>query len=232
LKPWIKSQGYNNKQCAIDNAKRTFDVDIPAEIKRIKSEINLAKNGYPAFWLVIRRGFNRNKINPKLSCPMNKVYDTKVKMVQPKTPTLPMSSFFVKYELDVNKRKSKKIEDWIEKYSLDLLNFHLEEKSMDFEGSHMVNTDYLLLQDNFNKLVEDIRKITLPDKYIGLMSWLLNRAFIMTPQLQSNQNTLQTHINKNKALLLKVLYTLNPECLLKCFAKNVIKNEPPNKKIS
>ena len=218
-------------QCAIDNAKRTFDVDIPAEIKRIKSEIDLTTNGYPAFWLVIRRGFARTKINPKLSCPMNKVYDTKVKMVQPKTPTLPMSSFYVKYELDLNKRRSKKIEDLIEKYSLDLFNYHTDDHTWDNEDSDMIYNDYLLLKADFEQLVNDIRRMVLPDKYIGLMSWLINRAFIITPQMQSNQHTLQTNINKNKSLLLKILYTVNPECLLKCFAKNVLKSVPPNNDI-
>lgn len=219
-------------QCAIDNAKRTFDVDIPAEIKRIKSEIDLAKNGYPAFWLVIRRGFAKTKINPKLSCPMNKVYDTHVKMVQPKTPTLPMSDYYVKYELDLNKRKSKKVEELIEKYSLDLLNYHTDDHSWDNEDSDMICNEYLLLKADFEKLVEEIRRMVLPEKYIGLMSWLLNRAFIITPHIEAKKELIESHISKNRALLLKVLYTVNPECLLKCFAKKVIKNVPTSKEKS
>jgi hypothetical protein len=36
-------------QCAIDNAKRMFDIDIDHEIKRIKKELNVQTIGYPSF---------------------------------------------------------------------------------------------------------------------------------------------------------------------------------------
>ena len=214
------------QQCAIDNAKRSFDVDITSEIKRIKSEIDLAINGYPAFWLVIRRGFNRNKINTKLQCPMNKVYDVKFKMVKPKTPTLPMSNYYVKYELDLNKRISRKIENWIEKYSLELWDYRVHSDHYLDSDTHVEDDNYLLLRQDFEQLVEDIRRIILPNKYIGLMSWLINRAFIVTPSMEGQKNVLKSNLSKNKALLLKVLFSLNSECLLKCFGKNVLKNVP------
>ena len=32
-------------QCAIDNAKRTFDIDLNEEIDRIKKDMNIEENG-------------------------------------------------------------------------------------------------------------------------------------------------------------------------------------------
>ena len=37
-------------QAAIDNAKRTFDIDIMGEIERIKQDMNVEENGIPSFW--------------------------------------------------------------------------------------------------------------------------------------------------------------------------------------
>lgn len=200
-------------QAAIDSAKRSFDVDIPSEIKRIKTDINIKENKYPAFWLVIRRGFNREKINPHLICPMNNVYNVRPQQYHPTTPTLPMSDFFVKYSLNMDRRISKKVEALIEKYSLSLI-----QRQVDEDEDLKDNSQYLLLCENFDNLIEDIRRLTLPNKYIGLMSWLLDRAFIITPAMNEN---VQSNLNRNKSLLLKVLYTVNPEALLKCFCKNV-----------
>ncbi len=58
-------------QVAIDNAKRRFDIDLTKEIASIKSDMNIKNNGYPAFWSIIRKDFNKKRINKKLICPMN-----------------------------------------------------------------------------------------------------------------------------------------------------------------
>lgn len=204
-------------QCAIDNAKRTFDVDIPSEIKRIKNEIELKKNGYPAFWLVIRRGFNKEKINPKLVCPMNKVYDIRANKTQPSTPTLSVSEFFVNYKLDMNRCVSRNIEKLIKDYSLELYNYHLQ--PCDVEAQH---NNFLILRDDFDKLIESIKRVALPNKYIGLMAWLINRAFLITPHTEAKQHLIQTRVNKNRAMLLKVLYTLNSSALLSIFGRHIM----------
>lgn len=54
----------------------------------------------------------------------------------------------------------------------------------------------------------------------GLMSWLIDRAFLITPNIQSNKNKTDRKTNENKALLLKVLYDINSQNVLQIFSKN------------
>lgn len=199
-------------QIAIDSSKRIFDVDINAEIKRIKQELDVAHNGYPAFWQVIRPGFNRSRINPSLTCPMNHIYKIKAPEHKPSTPTLPMSDFFVRYDLGMDRKKSRGIEKLIQKYSLDFMNFISSEDNTEQQ-------EYFLLRSDFEELVDDIQRTTMPSKYIGLMSWLINRAFVITGHMKAKQDVSSSTMYRNKAILLKVLYKVNPEALLKCFAK-------------
>ena len=86
----------------------------------------------------------------------------------------------------------------------------------------MVN--YLLLKNNFNDLIEDIKKIYISKNYLGLMSWLINRAFNIGSGVRGNKEISRSKINNNKAILIKTLYEINPESLLKCFSGNVNKN--------
>ena len=67
-----------------------------------------------------KRIVKTNKINNKLKCPMNYLCDLKLTKQRNENSTLPMSHFFNKYELETNRRQSKKVEELIEKYSLDL----------------------------------------------------------------------------------------------------------------
>ena len=199
-------------QCAIDNAKRKYDIDLAAEIQRIKRLIKVKENGYPIFWTLIRRDFNEARINEDLKCPMNYMYKVDVGKFRSNQSTLPISQFFVKYELDGDRRKSKKVEDLIEKYSLKLFEWKLTEKE-DYEE--------FLLTDGFDELIEDIKTTYISNSYIGLISWLINRAFRITGGVKSKTQDLNSKTNKNKPLLLKVLYKVNPKGLLKCFAGNV-----------
>ena len=196
-------------QVSIDSAKRRYDIDIANEIRRLKKDMDIDKNGYPKFWLHIRRDFSRDRINDELICPMNTLSDICFPRATMNKGVLPMSHFFQKYELSEGRRKSKKVEGLIEKYALDL--FH----------SHMNNDDeYFLLRSDFDDLVEDIRGIYISNEYMGLMSWLVNRAFCITPDIQARSHLIMSTIYKNKSILLKTLYTVNPKSLLKIFAKN------------
>ena len=249
-------------QVAIDNAKRTFDIDLESEIDRIKVDMCVSKYKYPTFWLNIRKDFNKkhdelkkylkdvielkiipkevesgektmeefltklksdikkkDRINRSLKCPMNYLCDLKLTKQRNENSTLPMSHFFNKYELETNRRQSKKVEELIEKYSLDLyddwhskVGTELEEDALD-ENS-------LLLRSDFDQLIEDIKKVYISKNYIGLMSWLIDRAFLITPNIQSNKNKTDRKTNENKALLLKVLYDINPQNVLQIFSKN------------
>ena len=144
---------------------------------------------------------------------MNYLYDLKLKKIRNKETTLPMSHFFNKYDIKPNRRKCKKAEELIEKYSFELFQYQVD-TAKDY-------TDYLLLRSDFENLLNDIRKTYISKNYLGLMSWLIDRAFIITPHIEKNKNNIKTTVNKNKSLLLKVLYEINKNSLLKCFSKNM-----------
>ena len=55
------------------------------------------------------------------------------------------------------------------------------------------------------------------------MSWLIDRAFCITPNMKSNKIIIKNNTNKNKSLLIKILYDTNSNNLLQCFSKNVKK---------
>ena len=219
-------------QCAIDNAKRKFDIDLTEEIRRIKSDMNINENGYPAFWTVIKKPTKKTKkerkkerenlkkkVNKDLQCPMNYIFNIKVKEYKPKESTIPMSDFFVKYELEKDRRKSRKVEELIEKYSLDLYKYTSFETDDDEKRE-----DYLLLKKNFSDLIEDIKKVYISKNYLGLMSWLIDRAFNIGSGVNRNKKNIQSKINMNRAILIRTLYEINPESLLKCFSGNMNKN--------
>ena len=212
-------------QAAIDSAKRAFDIDIPSEIRRIKKDMDIENNLYPAFWKIIKRDFNpvkriktknddgyiyKSMINERLQCPMNRLYAMQLPATKSKLPTKPMSDYFVKYELKQNHRMCRKIEDMIEKYSLELYKYNM---------NHTDDiTEYLLLRSDFDELIHDIQQIHISNNYLGLMSWLIDRAFQITPR--TNVRT-QSTLNKNRAALINVLYHVGPRQFLQCFGRNI-----------
>ena len=216
-------------QVAIDNAKRRFDVDLNAEIDRIKKDSNVDVNKYPTFWFDIKRKDKfskkmkakdkeekKNKMhNPELKCPMNYLGNVKFKDYRSSQSELDMDTFFVKYELELNRRKSKRVEEIIEKYSLDLYNANISSKDDD---------TYLLLREDFDEMIEDIKSVYISNTYLGLMSWLIDRAFCITPAMKRNIDNKSSNISKNKAILLTTLYNINKDNLLMCFSKNVKKD--------
>lgn len=202
-------------QCAIDNAKRRFDIDLTEEIKRIKKDMDIKTHKYPMFWAIIKKDFNKQNINKSLVCPMNYLYNLTFKEYKPATSTLPISDFFIKHPLDVNRRTCKRVEELISKYSLQLY----VQNTKDVFNTEREN-DYLLLRSDFNELVNNIRGLNISSNYIGLMSWLIDRAFVITPDVLRNK-MLKTNLGTNKSLLLKVLYEVNPKCFLQCFVKKM-----------
>ncbi len=192
-------------QVSIDSAKRRYDIDISNEIRRIKRDMNIQEYGYPKFWLNIRSGFNKDKINHDLSCPMNELSNVRFKGVSVKKGVLPISHFLNTYEVKGSRRGSRKVEKIIEKYSLELLASQLSDED-----------EYLLLRSDFDEMIEDIKRVHISKQYLSLMSWLVQRAFLLTPQAYNSHS--QTH--RNKSILLKTLYEVNPSCLLQVFSKN------------
>ena len=197
-------------QIAIDNAKRRFDLNLGSEIQRIKKDMNIKQYGYPAFWDIIKKGFNKNKINKYLICPMNYLYNLKLSEFHSETTTLPFSYFFKKYELNLSRKKCKKVEELITRYSF---------KTYYVKSVEDNNIKHILLRNDYDDMIEDIRHTNISGNYIGLFSWLIDRAFMITPQITKNNYRIKSKINKNKSLLLKVLYDVNSKNLLGCFSK-------------
>ena len=211
-------------QLAIDSAKKNMDVDIGNEIRRIKEDMRIQDNKYPLFWKEIkkkndkRNGGNRNladsNFDNKLICPMNMLTKLNVKSSKHSTP-IPMDKFFIKHKLEYDRRKSKKVEELIEKYSLKVYDF---EKSPEEDNL----AEFLLLREDFEELIQDIKAINISRNYLGLMSWLIDRAFMITKSVKQKNNA---RTNKNRPLLLKTLYTVSQEQFLKCFTSKCDKDD-------
>lgn len=214
-------------QVAIDNAKRKYAVNLNEEIARIQKDMGINEIGYPKFWKHIKDKktkigapkFNADKINKNLICPMNYLMEVKFQNTKNKLPTLPMEHFFNKFPLETNRRQSKKVEEFITKYSLEIYT-NLDRREKEYTDYGTTDSNSILLRNDFDNLIEDIKKIYISKNYLGLTSWLVDRAFLITPNIKSNKDNINRNTNENKALLLKVLYTINPSNVLKVFSKN------------
>ena len=116
-------------QIAIDSAKRRFDMDTTEEIRRIKKDMDIIQHKYPAFWSIIKKGFNKKNINSNLHCPMNYLYDLSIPEFHSTETTLPMSHFFLKPVINVNRKSCKKVEELISKYSMKLFEYNTSESN-------------------------------------------------------------------------------------------------------
>ena len=195
-------------QIAIDSAKRLFDVDVGAEIRRIKKDMCVDHNKYPAFWKIIRRDFKEKKINYDLICPMNYLYNLKLDQFRSDNPTIPIEYFIIKQPLELDKRICKRTEKLISDFSMQ--NYQSDE----------YRENFLLLNMDFNKLIENIQMSSISKNYKGFMFWLLDRTFSISPKLKANQHKIKSKIKKNRSLMIKTLYTVNKKCFLDCFTKN------------
>lgn len=219
-------------QVAIDNAKRRFDIDLNGEIARIKADMDIKQNGYPKFWEKIKKKQKQRYfevkedkeivINQNLKCPMNYLNDLYIPIFRNKKSTLSMEYFFVKYDPDNDRRKSMQVEKLIQKYSLDLYNEYQSNINETTFSNSDIEDNYLLLRSDFDKLIEEIRKVYISNNYLGLMSWMINRAFCITPGAKRTKDvTMQSQTDKNKSILLRTLYCINKDALLKCFSKHI-----------
>jgi hypothetical protein len=212
-------------QLAIDSAKRSFDVDIPAEISRIKADMDIDNNGLPLFWQITKKDNRKartdeirlqrakdnkekiaKKVNENLVCPMNYIYGLKLSKYRSSIPTAPNKDFVIRHKLDISWKLARKIEQLIEKYSIKIheINAH---------GEMWYDDNELLLIDDFDELIKDIRNTNMSNRYVGLMSWLIDRALHVSEQTKNSF----TKLDRNRPLLLKTLYETNPQCFLRCF---------------
>lgn len=217
-------------QVAIDNAKRAFDIDLTKEIDLIKKDMNIEENGLPLFWQITKKDkrkcksedekkkrlkANKEKIkaklNEKLICPMNYLYGLQLTKFRSADSTLPMSEFMNKDIKITRSKTSRRIEDMIEEFSLELNEFSVDHKDENWKEDKEA---YFLLRADFDNLINKIRKIGISKNYTDLMMWLINRAFKISPKLRDN---MKSTTDKNKSILIKVLYEVNPKCFLQCF---------------
>ena len=197
-------------QIAIDSAKRLFDVDVSSEIRQIKKDMNVKENKYPSFWKIIHRDFKDKNINHNLLCPMNYLYNLKLDQFRSNQSTIPVEYFFKKFKLEKNRKTCKKVEDIIETY--------INKSSSNFCSD---NEDaYFLLKMDFDNMINDITRIYVSGNYIGLFSWLIDRAFCLSIAQKQNQYKLKSTIKKRRSILIKALYSINSANLLKCFSNN------------
>ena len=215
-------------QICVDSSKRKFDLDTTEEIHYIKSQLDIEENGLPLFWQITKKDKRKartneqrkqmirankekieKKINPKLVCPMNYMYLLNLNRYRSDTKTIPIEQFLVPVAVKEKRKRSEKIEKMIEKYALAVTNAESSQETDWYDGTN------LLLMDNFEELIKDIRKTGISSNYTGLMHWLINRAFRI-PEQTKNCNS---KVNANKPVLLKVLYEVNPEAFLSCFTK-------------
>lgn len=236
-------------QAAIDSAKRSYDIDINNEINRIRNDLNLKENRYPAFWRDVEYKQSKNTkysadgaeeetlesllndepvpektkqgkpINNTLRCPMNIVHYFKAPKKKNNTDTIPTEDFINIYPYSGNKRTCKRVEKIIQDYSLELYKYNTSTNDAE---------TYFLLQDDFQNMIDDIRSTHLSKNYLPLMSWLINRAFSVTPQLRGKKNKLKSRLDKNRALLLKTLYEVNRDQFLQIFSKHRQENADKN----
>ena len=148
---------------------------------------------------------------------MNVLSTIKTPKYRNKLPTLPMNVFYNHYPLEKKGRPSKSVEKLIKKYSIDLYNNRTD------NNYKPTDEELLLMLDNFETLVEDIKRVYISRTYIGLFSWLIDRAFAITNYQKGQQSYNLNPLRKNRSILLKTLYDVNKSNLLQIFAKNVKK---------
>lgn len=205
-------------QASIDSAKRRFDIDISKEIELIQKDMDTDTNGYPKFWAIIKKNFNKDKINEDLHCPMNYLINIKPGNSRTKKNTVDFAKFLEDIEIKESRRKCRKIEQMIEKYSID---FYDTIKTSYLTTGDYGGNEFLLLRSDFDDLVNDIRKSDVSKNYRHLVYYLISRAFTTTPQLQRNKDKIARKTNKNKSILLKILYDVNREVFLSCFKEKL-----------
>lgn len=196
-------------QLAIDSAKKRVVIDLAKETKYLKDQLGIKDIGVPVFWKNLKDNVREKSVNYELECPMNELGAIKLRETK-HWDIIPIREFFIQHELKQDRRTSKKVEKLIEDYaSVLMINRVVDD-----------NENNLLLMSDFEQLVERLRTTYISKGYAGIISWLLNRAFMITPQMKGKASVLSYRtIDKNKSILLKTLYETSPQSFLSCFSK-------------
>lgn len=229
-------------QCAIDNAKKPYDVDLASVVEGIRNKVKESFEGHPEFWTSVikkskrlsekqksemiknlKKHIEQMPSEKRLECPMNYIKDIKfnrkVRVIGEDD-----SSFFQKLPQTekVDRRHTEKIEEFIKKYSIVLYDYNTR------KGQNRED-DYAAIETLFDELREDIKKISIPKEFDWIISHLIDKALLITPAVRNNQRGMKysgngsrkNTLDKNRPLVLKTLYDIKPKVVLECFSKNI-----------
>lgn len=199
-------------QVSIDSAKRSFDLDVHKTINNIRKEINIKELQFPKFWLPTHKDFDKTKINENLNCPMDWLQNYKTSI--PRKKGIPISNFINEYPTLRLEATSKKVIKILNKINL---NFYENYNSINIYESDYENL--IILESDFEDCVKELKKLKLGTKYKSLISWLVSTTFKATET--DNKDIKQ--LNKNKCLLLRVLYEVSPDTVINVFKKKGMK---------
>ena len=73
---------------------------------------------------------------------------------------------------------------------------------------------------DFDNMIKDISAVHISKNYLGLFSWLIDRAFCISPAQKQNQHKIKSRIKKRRSVLLKTLYIVNRKNFLECFSND------------
>lgn len=194
-------------QAAIDAAKRPSLVDIPAEIRRIKQEMDVAAHGYPSFWKRIHPETDATKINNGIICPMNKLAKYNITTVRQSKTLYNINDFIIDYAWEGGKA-AKSVMELTEEFRKVKSYYKMEHALKDDDYDSML----IFLNDDFDQLINKLNRVYLSKNAKGLMSKLIREAFKdgKTPQEKRL-------ISMRRTTLLSVLYHTSPATFLSCF---------------
>lgn len=142
---------------------------------------------------------------------MNYLYNLKLTQFRSEQSTIPIENFFKKFTLEKNRKTCKKVEEVIETYI---------SKSVNNFSDNNNDDAFLLLKVDFDNMIKDISTIYVSKTYLGLFSWLIDRAFCLSIAQKQNQYKLKSTIKKRRSVLIKALYDINKDNLLRCFSND------------
>ena len=214
-------------QLAIDGCKKTFPVDINAEIARIRSQPCMKKQkDYPKFmkWTheipVTKNGKERSqsdidkdrarikrRINPDIICPMNWLQESLDKIQgSNKKNVVDTKDYFIYMPGQAQSRQMSKIRKIVEEY--DGYTKHVMRFLEDSDNNELYELLMLKTEETYEKLCRfKISKITmnrLIGSVLGVDTWVRNEYKYKD-------------VSKYTRKLLNMMYKVNKEYFLKCF---------------
>lgn len=145
---------------------------------------------------------------------MNSLYNVRIPEFKPDSSLIATSEFFQKVAPEKSYATCKKVEALIEKFSLRLYECNVN--GHDHEA-------HLLLRNDFEDLIAAIKSQYISSNYIGLFSWLIDRAFLITPKVAAQIGSLENHIEQEPVAAPESAVRREPEV-----APEMLLGEPPD----